>query len=65
MAQELYEKLIELTAGKGVRVEKGAFGEHMQVSSINDGPVIFYLIANENKDHRLKEQREFRIGVER
>jgi len=43
LAQQLYEKLIELIAEQGVAVEKGAFGEHMRVSSINDGPVTFLL----------------------
>ncbi len=43
LAQQLYEKLIELIAEQGVAVEKGAFGEHMQVSSVNDGPVTFLL----------------------
>jgi len=42
-AQQLYEKLIELLCEQGVAVEKGAFGEHMHVSSINDGPVTFLL----------------------
>ena len=43
LAQQLYEKLIELIAEQGVAVEKGAFGEHMQVSNVNDGPVTFLL----------------------
>jgi len=43
LAQQLYEKVIELIAGQGVAVKKGAFGEYMQVSSINDGPVTFLL----------------------
>ena len=43
LAQQLYEKLIELIAEQGAAVEKGAFGEHMQVSSVNDGPVTFLL----------------------
>jgi D-tyrosyl-tRNA(Tyr) deacylase len=43
LAQQLYEELIELIAEQGVAVEKGAFGEHMRVSSINDGPVTFLL----------------------
>ncbi len=42
-AQQLYEKVIELIAQQGVAVEKGAFGEYMHVSSINDGPVTFLL----------------------
>ncbi len=42
-AQQLYEKVIELVAEQGIIVEKGAFGEYMHVSSINDGPVTFLL----------------------
>lgn len=42
-AQMLYEKLIELINTKGVNVQKGVFGEHMLVTSINDGPVTFLL----------------------
>jgi len=43
LAQRLYEKVIELIAKQGVVVQKGAFGEYMQVSGINDGPVNFLL----------------------
>ena len=43
LAQQLYVKVIELIAEQGVAVEKGAFGEYMHVSSINDGPVTFLL----------------------
>jgi D-tyrosyl-tRNA(Tyr) deacylase len=43
LARQLYEKLIELIAEEGVVVEKGDFGEHMHVSSVNDGPVTFLL----------------------
>ena len=43
LAEQLYEKVAELIAEQGVAVEKGAFGEHMQVSSVNDGPVTFLL----------------------
>jgi D-tyrosyl-tRNA(Tyr) deacylase len=43
LAQQLYEKLIELIAEQGVAVEKGAFREYMRVSSVNDGPVTFLL----------------------
>ena len=43
LAQQLYEKVIELIAEQGIVVEKGAFGEYMHVSSINDGPVTFLL----------------------
>ena len=43
VAKELYEKVGELIAGKGVTVKPGVFGEHMHISSINDGPVTFFL----------------------
>lgn len=43
LAQQLYEKVIELIAEQGIIVEKGAFGEYMHVSSVNDGPVTFLL----------------------
>ncbi|GAG97957.1 unnamed protein product [marine sediment metagenome] len=43
LAQQLYEKVAELIAEHGVAVEKGTFGEYMQVSSTNDGPVTFLL----------------------
>ena len=43
LAEQLYEKVADLIAGQGVAVEKGRFGEHMQVSSVNDGPVTFLL----------------------
>jgi len=43
LAQQLYEKTIELIAEKGVAVEKGAFGGYMHVTSTNDGPVTFLL----------------------
>ena len=43
LAQQLYEKVIELITWQGATVEKGAFGEHMHVSGVNDGPVTFLL----------------------
>jgi D-tyrosyl-tRNA(Tyr) deacylase len=43
MAQQLYEKTIELINEQDIPVEKGAFGEYMHVSSTNDGPVNFLL----------------------
>jgi len=42
-AEALYEKVATLIAQQGVPVEKGSFGAHMHVSSINDGPVTFLL----------------------
>ena len=46
LAEQLYEKVADLISEKGVPVEKGAFGEYMHVTSINDGPVTFLLDSN-------------------
>lgn len=46
LAQQLYEKVVELTGQQGAAVEKGVFGGYMQVSSTNDGPVTFLLDSN-------------------
>ncbi|MGE5293448.1 MAG: D-aminoacyl-tRNA deacylase [Solirubrobacterales bacterium] len=43
MAERLYEQVGDLIAQQGVPVEKGSFGAHMHVTSINDGPVTFLL----------------------
>jgi len=43
LAEQLYEMVIALVARQGVPIEKGVFGEYMQVTSINDGPVTFLL----------------------
>ncbi len=42
-AEGLYEKVAQLIAAEDVPVEKGSFGAHMHVTSINDGPVTFLL----------------------
>jgi D-tyrosyl-tRNA(Tyr) deacylase len=44
LAQQLYEKVIELVRQpRCIGVEKGVFGAYMHVSSINYGPVTFLL----------------------
>jgi D-tyrosyl-tRNA(Tyr) deacylase len=43
LAESLYERVIALIAEQGVPIEKGAFGEYMHITSINDGPVTFLL----------------------
>lgn len=43
MANRLYEKVCSLIEAKGVNVQKGVFGEYMEVESVNDGPVNFLL----------------------
>jgi D-tyrosyl-tRNA(Tyr) deacylase len=43
LAERLYEKVAGLIAAADVPVEKGSFGAHMHVTSVNDGPVTFLL----------------------
>ena len=43
LAEGLYEKVATLIAASDVPVEKGSFGAHMHVESLNDGPVTFLL----------------------
>jgi D-aminoacyl-tRNA deacylase len=42
-ARELYEYFLSLARGRGVRVEAGRFGVHMEVELVNDGPVTIIL----------------------
>lgn len=42
-AEALYERVAEMIGRSDVPVAKGSFGAHMQVSSVNDGPVTFLL----------------------
>jgi D-tyrosyl-tRNA(Tyr) deacylase len=39
LAQQLYEAFVAAVAGYGIPVAHGAFGAHMAVSLVNDGPV--------------------------
>ncbi|HJU09663.1 MAG TPA: D-aminoacyl-tRNA deacylase [Candidatus Binataceae bacterium] len=42
-ARELYEHFLSLARRRGVKVENGIFGIHMDVELINDGPVTILL----------------------
>ena len=42
-ARSLYEHFLSLARGRGVKVEAGEFGAHMDVSLVNDGPVTIIL----------------------
>ncbi|MET3682512.1 D-tyrosyl-tRNA(Tyr) deacylase [Alkalibacillus flavidus] len=46
-ANKLYEQFNDRVRESGVPVETGAFGEHMNVSLLNDGPVTLILDSNE------------------
>lgn len=43
VASVLYERFVQSLREKGVRVETGRFGAHMQVEIFNDGPVTLWL----------------------
>ena len=43
LANDLYKKVASLITNRDISIEKGVFGEHMQVTSVNDGPVTFLL----------------------
>ena len=42
-AKELYKYVVDTFIEKGIHVEVGAFGEHMEVELINDGPITLIL----------------------
>ena len=42
-AEQLYRRTVELFKESGLKVETGHFGEYMQVSLMNDGPVTILL----------------------
>jgi len=43
MAKKLYERTIDAIKDKGVPVETGVFAAHMDIDSVNDGPVTLVL----------------------
>ena len=42
-ANNFFQQFVKTLQNQGIRVETGAFGEHMQVSLVNDGPVTIIL----------------------
>ena len=48
----LYEQVVQLFRGSGLRVETGRFGEHMQVDLQNDGPVTLMLDSTDRSRPR-------------
>ncbi|HYX39184.1 MAG TPA: D-aminoacyl-tRNA deacylase [Oligoflexus sp.] len=50
-ARALYEKFLECAAGKGIQIAAGVFQAHMEVSSVNDGPVTIIMdLPNQGAD---------------
>lgn len=48
MAKKLYEQTIAAIKAKGVPVETGIFAAHMDIDSVNDGPVTLILDSKRN-----------------
>jgi len=42
-AEKMYQRLIDLLSGSGLKIASGVFGAKMKVEIINDGPVTFLL----------------------
>ncbi len=51
-ANPLYEYFCAALAGYGLKVEKGVFGAHMEVTLLNDGPVTIILDTDDLKNKR-------------
>ncbi len=47
VAEPLYERFCAAIEAAGVRCERGRFGAHMQVESVNDGPVTLIIDSAE------------------
>jgi len=43
LARPLYEHCVSLVRARGVKVETGRFGAHMELALVNDGPVTIIL----------------------
>ncbi len=43
LARELYDELCEKLAGTGLDIQRGVFRAHMDVESVNDGPICILL----------------------
>ncbi len=46
-AEAMYEYIIEKCRAKGVKVERGVFGAHMELSLVNEGPFTILLDSKE------------------
>ena len=51
-AEALYERFCIAIEGEGVRCARGRFGAHMEVESVNDGPVTLLIDSAELERHR-------------
>ena len=49
-AEEIFNKVIEMfKSNSGLAVAEGQFGSHMDIKSINDGPVTIWLDSEDSR----------------
>ena len=48
-AERLYEDFVSVLREQGVKVATGIFGAHMEVESINDGPVTIWMDSRDKE----------------
>ena len=48
-AERLYEEFVSVLREQGVKVATGIFGAHMEVESINDGPVTIWMDSRDKE----------------
>ncbi len=47
-ADEMYQRFVDKCKDKGIKTETGVFQAHMEVSSVNDGPVTMLIDSEKN-----------------
>ena len=47
VSEPLFEEFVRALRGRGIPVETGRFGAHMEVSLVNDGPVTVLVDSEE------------------
>jgi D-tyrosyl-tRNA(Tyr) deacylase len=57
-ARALYERVAERLAAEGLTVAMGRFGAHMEVESVNDGPVTFVVVVRDGVVQPISETPE-------
>lgn len=47
-ADRYYQQFVQMCSDKGIKIETGVFQAHMEVSSVNDGPVTMLIDSKKN-----------------
>lgn len=54
LAEMLYQQFLQRLRERGLLVQSGRFGAHMEVRIINDGPVTFHIDSDEVMPHGVR-----------